>query len=107
MANWPSVGVNANSTQNSRFEDLQVIDNGNVGLIGGNGANIINCIASFNDDSGIVAVESIISGCTTMDNGQFGISAIKSLIKGNTVWGNAAGTISHGNTGLVIENNTQ
>lgn len=67
---WPIIGLDANGTQNTRFENLRISGSGSYGLLAGDTASITGCTARSNAGPGIGAgAGSTVTNCTARSNG--------------------------------------
>jgi parallel beta-helix repeat protein len=103
VANWPSSGVSAATTSNSRFEGLRISGNGFKGLFAGENCLVSDCAARGNIDDGMtIGQGSTVRGCVASANGGVGISLAEGCtIKDSTASSNSLSGITTGTAGSV------
>lgn len=74
LVNWGTDGINCFGELNSRFENLVLANNANVGLQAGDNNLVSDCNAYSNTNGGFTLQSGVISHCVAGNNGKIGIS---------------------------------
>ena len=114
LRNWGGHGIDAGSTENCRFERLNVCTNGGRGIQAGGKALVDSCLTTGNADTGIhVGPASTVRNCLASENRGHGIFAeaggnvLDCTAQGNLLDGISAETGSRINGSVSRQNSGQ